>query len=286
MLWNLPDLCAEGYNGMNDFDDLYNDDFEGPEYKRDKKIDEAKDLLFEFFKTNNRQVFYVKQLEVMFEKKLFHWITSRALGELVDEGYLGIIERPLSVVGTRVRFLFNKKNRYYKRQIKKSIGVIREYSEYTIARACGEQADLLFFNALVSKGFVSHGEDTNKYKDRRWLATNHNLDFIIEKDSIVYGCEVKNTFAYIERDEFSIKLQICEYLGIKPLFILRGSPKTYNFEVIKKGGYVVIFEKQIYPFGHEKLVKRITEVLGMPVDCPRKIPDGIIERFIRWHSKG
>jgi len=270
---------------MNDFDDFYYDGFEPPEYERDKKIDEAKSLLLEFFKTNNRQVFYVKQLEVMFEKKIFHWITSRALRELVDEGYLATVEMPLSVEGTRVKFLFDKKNRYYKRQIKKSIGVIREYSDHAIAIACGEQADVLFFNALVSRGFVSHGEDVNEYKDRKWEATNHNLDFIIEKDSVVYGCEVKNTFAYIEREEFSMKLRICDYLGIKPLFIMRGSPKTYNFEIIKRGGYVVIFEKQIYPLGQEKLVKRITEVLGMPVDCPRRIPDGMIERFIRWHSK-
>jgi hypothetical protein len=48
----------------------------------------------------------------------------------------------------------------------------------------------------------------------------------------------------------------------------------------------MIFEKQIYPFGQEKLVKKFTEVLGMPVDCPIKIPDGIIDRFIRCYDKG
>ena len=152
-----------------------------------------------------------------------------------------------------MKFLFDTKNRYYKRQIKKCIDVIREYSDHVIARACGEQADVLFFNALVRRGFVSHGQDVNEYKEKKWEESKHNLDFIIEKDSIVYGCEVKNTFAYIEKDEFLIKLRICDYLGIKPLFIMRNSPRTYNYEVIKKGGYVMIFEKQIYPFGHEKL---------------------------------
>ncbi|MEW6001192.1 MAG: hypothetical protein AB1638_00865 [Nitrospirota bacterium] len=47
----------------------------------------------------------------------------------------------------------------------------------------------------------------------------------------------------------------------------------------------MIFEKQIYPFGQAALVKRITEVLSMPVDCPRAIPEGIIERFIKWRYK-
>jgi hypothetical protein len=231
-------------------------------------------------------VFYIKQLEVMFEKKFFHWITGRALGELIGEGFLKMVEMPLSVEGTRVKFLFDPQNRYYKRPIKKSIDVIREYSEHVIARGCGEQADLLFFNALISRGFISHGQDTNEFGGKKWEISNHNLDFIIERDSVQYGCEVKNTFDYIDREEFLIKLRICEYLEVKPLFIMRYSPKSYNNEVIKKGGYVMIFEKQIYPFGQEKLVKKITEVLGMPVDCPRKVPDGIIDRFIKWHGKG
>lgn len=66
---------------------------------------------------------------------------------------------------------------------------------------------------------------------------------------------------------------------------LESSPKSYSYEIIKRGGYRMIFEKRIYPFGQNKLVKGITEVSGMSVDCPRKIPDGIIERFIRWHNR-
>jgi hypothetical protein len=268
------------------FDDRYHDEYEYSQHKRDTKIDEAKEYVKNFFKENKKRVFYMKQLEVRFEKKFFHWITARALGELIAEGFLRMVEMPLSVEGTRVKFLFDPQNRYYKRPIKKSIDVIREYSEHVIARGCGEQADLLFFNALISRGFISHGQDTNEFRGKKWEISNHNLDFIIERGSVQYGCEVKNTFDYIDREEFLIKLRICEYLEVKPLFIMRYSPKSYNNEVIKKGGYVMIFEKQIYPFGQEKLVKKIIEVLGMPVDCPRKVPDGIIDRFVRWRGTG
>jgi len=96
----------------------------------------------------------------------------------------------------------------------------------------------------------------------------HFVISIIEKDSIGYGCEVKNTSDYIDREELLIKLKMCEFLKIKPLFIMRFSPKTYNWDIIRSGGYAMIFEKQIYPFGQEMLVDRIIEVLGMPVDFP------------------
>ena len=82
---------------MNDFDDFYYNDFKGPVYERDTKIDEAKRYLKEFFQKNYKQVFYIKQLEVMFEKNFFHWIIAKALGELIDEGYMKMVEMPLSV---------------------------------------------------------------------------------------------------------------------------------------------------------------------------------------------
>jgi hypothetical protein len=96
---------------------------------------------------------------------------------------------------------------------------------------------------------------------------------------------VKNTFGYIDEDELDTKLEMCEYFKIRPLFIMRFAPKTYINRIIESGGFALIYETQVYPFGHDDLVRRIKTVLGMPVDCPRAIPDGIIERFIRWHNK-
>lgn len=68
-------------------------------------------------------------------------------------------------------------------------------------------------------------------------------------------------------------------------FIMRGSPKTYNYRIIERRGFVLIFEMQIYPFGYRELVNKIREVLDMPVDCPNAIPEGIVKRFVSWHEK-
>lgn len=63
-----------------------------------------------------------------------------------------------------------------------------------------------------------------------------------------------------------------------------GSPKAYNYEIIERGGFALIFEMQIYPFGYRELVNKIRKVLDMPVDFPNTIPEGIIKRFVSWHK--
>jgi hypothetical protein len=259
-------------------------DFGEEEWPRDVKVDEAKEELTRFFNERAEEIFYLKQLEVFFEKRFFHWITGKAVKELIGDGLLGMEEVPL-LKGSRVKFVFNKRLRYYKRQIKEHIEVIREYSNHVIAIACGQQAEVLFFSALTNRGFLSHGRNINEYGGKKWTATDHNLDFIIERDNIIYGCEVKNRWDYIGKEELDIKLEMCDFLGIKPLFIMRYSPKDYNWQIIQKGGYAMIFETQIYPFGQQNVVNRIKEVLSLPVDCPRAIPSGIIDRFMRWHNR-
>jgi hypothetical protein len=123
------------------------------------------------------------------------------------------------------------------------------------------------------------------YGGLKWEKSKHNLDFVFEKDGVAYGCEIKNMLGYIQKEELEIKLEMCEHLRLKPLFIMRASPKVYNKMIIDKGGFALIFGYQIYELSHARLVERLRAELGLPVDCPRAIPDGILERFSSWHSK-
>jgi hypothetical protein len=70
-----------------------------------------------------------------------------------------------------------------------------------------------------------------------------------------------------------------------PVFIVRSAPKSYVHRVAEAGGFTLVFEAQVYPFGHDGLVAAIRNELGLPVDCPRAIPTGIIDRFEKWHKK-
>jgi hypothetical protein len=124
-----------------------------------------------------------------------------------------------------------------------------------------------------------------EYADRKWEKTGHDLDFVFMRDGVAYGCEIKNTLGYIDKEELKVKLEMCAYFGIKPLFIMRYAPKTYNKLIYDHGGFALIFETQIYELSQEILVKKIRDVLGLPVICSKAIPGGIIDRFERWHLR-
>lgn len=256
------------------------------ERPRDPAIDRAKEAIRQLLAERDREVFHGRQVEIILERQFFHWITDFALGELVEEGEVGSETVELEK-GSRVRvkFVFAPMHRYRKRQIKRAIEVIRDYSRPEVARACGVQAELLFKLALVKRGFALRAEDAREYAERVWTRTEHNIDFVVEKDGCVYGGEVKNRLDYIEREELELKLELCRHLGVTPLFIMRVSPKSYNYMIIQQGGFALIFETQIYPPGQEPLVERIRRVLRLPVVCSRAIPDGIIERFMKWHER-
>lgn len=77
---------------------------------------------------------------------------------------------------------------------------------------------------------------------------------------------------------------MCEALGLMPLFIMRALPKSYTWEVIKRGGYALVFGYQLYPHGFEKLAQEVKRVLGLPAECPPAIYDNTLQRFLTWHK--
>lgn len=240
---------------------------------------EIKDL----YEKDRESVYFIRQLQVKFEKKYFHWTTNNALLALFNFGYLKDV-RLEKEKGTSTRYFIHKSNRYARRIINKMEKVIEEYSQDNITRSCGHRAEDLFCKALAMKGFMPVSNKVKEYEGKKWKKTGHDLDFVFKKDNISYGCEIKNKLGYIDKDELDIKLEMCEFLNLKPLFIMRYSPKTYNYMIYRKGGFALIYETQIYELSQEKLVDEIKEVLGLPVICSKAIPDGIINRFVKWHE--
>lgn len=269
----------------NEFDEAPEHFYESKfEYTPDSYYTEAQEDISGLYEADRESVYFVRQLQVKFEKKYYHWITYNALKGLENIGYLRT-ERIPKKSGTSTLFYIHKSNRYARRKIRSIVQLIEEYSEDQITRSCGHQAEDLFVKAFSLRGFMPVAQKVREYNGREWTETGHDLDFVFQRDGINYGCEIKNTLGYIDIDELKTKLRICEYLGIKPLFIMRYSPKTYNKMIIDKGGFALIFETQIYDLSQEGLVNRIRTELGLPVICPRAIPSGIIDRFERWHMK-
>jgi hypothetical protein len=165
------------------------------------------------------------------------------------------------------------------------VRVIEGYSKPAIAMACGQQAENLFLVAFAEYGFELVARNTREYGGRVWAGSAHTLDFIVRRDGVVYGAEVKNTWDYMPREEFGVKVRMCGFLGVRPLFIWRYAPKNYMNEVFEAGGYGMIFKAHIFPMGQEGLVEAVWGTLGLECDTARRIPDGIMERFVRWHER-
>jgi hypothetical protein len=138
----------------------------------------------------------------------------------------------------------------------------------------------LFGIAAGREGFRLHGPGIRKYGGMEWNETEHDLDWIFERDGIGWGVEIKNTWAYIEREEMLTKIRLCEFLGLRPLFIMRWAPKSYMEAIRLEGGFGLLYETQFYPLGHEASMRGLRD-LGLPVDNPVAVPEGIFRRFVR-----
>jgi hypothetical protein len=265
------------------WDDLGYDD---PEYERppDEYEVSAREKLREFFERNDSNVYFANQLAVQNETEYFHWITHRAVSELIQEGLLHTESRDLAT-GTRIKLVWHRKHRYYKRDAKRVVELVDEYGSPNMCAAIGLHGEQMILAAFAKRQFLMHSHGTRHYGEREWTTSNQNLDFIFERDGMAYGIEVKNTLSYLDEQEFDAKIQLCEHLGITPVFAVRMIPKTWMKKLIDRGGYGMILKYQLYPWTHAELAKRVAKELGLPVDAPRALADGTMDRFMKWHGK-
>lgn len=280
---------------MDDFEDDYPDIFEIEEESDDPKLPEATTAIRELFQQQPGRVFYEKQIEVLLEKKLYHWITTKALRQLREAGEIrselqnlysppasGLQEPPPQ---NHIRFYFHKQNRYVRRQAEEIKRLVRQFTDQKFTNALGNQGELLVDAALPRAGFMPIGYNIQAHGERVWTATSHNLDRIFIRDGLTYGIEIKNRLQYISSAEWALKLKMCQHLGLIPLFIARMMPGSYIFHTMKAGGFCLIMGYQFYPLTHEQLAKTVREQLGLPVDCPLRLQDGTLQRLLNFHQQ-
>ncbi len=217
------------------------------QWPRDPRLDPAKHDVLTVLEQNSSRVFYGRQIEVMLEKRYFHWISHKALRELTVEGVV-LTELRVTKGGNKLRLYWSKRNRYPKRAAAAMVRQVEAHSNPEMTRAIGSHAENLFGLAAGQEGFKLYGPSIRTFRERAWGETEHDLDWIFERDGVGWGVEIKNTWAYIGREEMYIKIQLCRHLGIKPLFIMRWAPKSYVEVIRKAGGFGLLYETQLFPF--------------------------------------
>ncbi len=252
--------------------------------RADASQEQAAHALAQYCQTNNSRVFFSRQLEVQYENKWFHWITNRAIRQLVASGVLNSETRTMST-GQTIHLVWHKDYRYHRREANRVVGLVEEYADPNIGGAIGLHGELLVLEGFASRQFVMKGREANSFGERAWTNSDHNLDFIFERDGIAYGVEVKNTLGYMDHNELLVKIDLCHTLGIRPLFACRMLPKSWINEIVHAGGFALIMKYQLYPWTHRELAKRVKKELDLPVDAPRRLNESTMERFVRWHVR-
>jgi hypothetical protein len=247
-------------------------------------VDEAKDVLQKrYFHSDSREVYYGRQLEIWLEREFFHWITKKALNELVAEKRIDFSEE--SVGRFSAHFYWPLRHRYPRRQINRIVSIIQRFSNPNFTSAVGSYGEILADAGFARIGFRVLGDNIREVDGRQWTETNHNLDRLVERDDIRYGVEIKNELSYIDMEELELKVRMSEYFYIRPMFIARMMPKSYIYNVQKAGGFCLILERQFYPPFTEKFAEEVRGALNLPVYCVRKWADTTMKRFESWHER-
>ena len=274
--------------------------------KNDPKVAAAKDILVRHFvDEKNRPIrtpYYQHQLQVLYEDKFFQWIVKYALNSLVEDGYLVVFDKQNTPeLGqydkiSGIKFYANtaavKTDSGYEKMKKHVINtakLIRKYSSVDVARMLGDQLESLVKNQLQILQFEIMGVHTNKYNGKEWTKTNHNLDIIARKKGkeFTIGVEVKNTLGIMDSEEIDTKIDICEHLGIVPVFAVRWN-KPYLDCVRRQGGFSWFFKTQIFPIGQEKFTSQLFAKLSVrsrlkfPITVRNSLPERTVKVFDNW----
>lgn len=232
---------------------------------------------------NKDSVFYKKQIQVIFEDRYPHDITGKAVNELIYEKFLKSAPRTFEK-NMKTIFVSRQNLRYTALKIKEKIHIMERFSDDELNDGVGKYAEILFSHMFEKNQFQIIGRNTKTFRGRTWHKSSKDLDFIIERDGISYGVEIKNRFDYMRYYEFQDKLEMCQFLGLLPVFPLR-CPSPHQFELMKEtGGLALKFKSRVFPPGNQKLVTDIWNHLRLPVTIWEAIPKPIERIFLTHHQ--
>jgi Holliday junction resolvase-like predicted endonuclease len=260
--------------------------------KSDYKIQRAKTAVMELFEDKigraKKKPYYLTQIQTLLEEEFTDKVIYQASTQLIKEKKLSRINIKTKNAG-KVTFLYNAKfDRpidFYKRNlhIKSMCKLIERYSNSETTLRYGQHLEDLVETELKRQGFNIVERHKNKYKGNRYDKSGENLDFIAEHQSgkLTIGVEVKNTLSLIDKKEVTTKIEICDHLGITPVFAARWLEQHKKL-VHSKGGYTWTFKQQLYPPDSDALAKTLSKRLLLPIEAKKELPPQSIQLFHNW----
>ena len=227
-------------------------------------------------------VFYKKQIQVIFEDQYPHDVTGKAVNELITDKFLKAEPRAFGE-NMHAIFVYRYNVRYTAMTIKMKTKILERFSDDEVNDGVGKYGEILFSHMFTKNQFKIVGRHTNRFGKKVWKRSKKNLDFIIQKDEINYGVEVRNRFDYMKQDEFEEKLKMCEFLGLLPLFPLRCPSELQYAQMKDCGGLALKFKTRIFPPGFQGLVTDIWNNFRLPVYIWEEIRPPVEAVFLNYH---
>lgn len=244
---------------------------------------------------SQQQVVTDRELKVRLERRFFPWIVGRVVNRLIAGGNVKIVHPPgrKGGMGTPDNFYLDKSADYEK--LLKTILRKKRVSVYvnsllTRVSPAGFYAEEIFESAFNSLRFKIHGTGVSEFAGKKVVGTPGkqppDLDFVIEKDDIVYGVDVKNWIKYEfdSIDNVMSKVALAVQLGVIPFICARYVDKDTFFKVVSVPGLVYSYETLILPPEFQTLAEEARTLLGYPVFVGEAFPQHKLDFINKLHG--
>jgi len=244
---------------------------------------------------SQQQVVTDRELKVRLERKFFPWVIGRVVNRLISDGSVRIVHPPgrKGGMGTPDNFYLDTSANYEKLLkliLKKKRVSVYINSLLTRMSPAGFFAEEVFESTFNSLRFKIHGIEVSEFGGKKVTGVlgrqPPNLDFVIEKDNIIYGVDVKNWIKY-EFDsiqDMMSKVDLAVQLGIIPFICARYVDKDTFFKVVNVPGIVYSYETLILPPEFQTLAEEARSLLGYPVFVGEILPQHKLEFINKLHS--
>jgi hypothetical protein len=118
-----------------------------------KKVEDSEEAkararLLAHFVDHPTEIFYSRQLEVLFEDEYFHWVTNRALRGLIAENAVTMEARKLDI-GSEMKLVWNTKYRFNRRAVSEVHALVNAYTSAATDGTLGMQGEHLVLAAFA-----------------------------------------------------------------------------------------------------------------------------------------
>jgi len=261
---------------------------------RDTRVDEAEERLVRVIR--DVRVATDRELKVRLERDFFPWVTSRALERLLRKGVIqkiGYPGRPSRSGGTEA-FYVEAGTSYDEVQdlVRRKRCIANTLRDLlTGVSEPATHAENLFYDAFIRLGFTVHGRDVTEFRGRKAQGVAGreppNIDFVIERDGLIYGVDIKNwiRYEYDSRNEIENKVRVALSLRTVPWIIARYIDKDTIYTTVHGNkGVAYPYGTLLLPYSLRSLAQDAASLLGYPVLAVDALPQYKVEWMEKLHQ--